>query len=72
MNFELMLFKMHGENPFCIIITGDFHCRSIDWWQNDNESNEVRLFESISADLGLHQLVRDQLMLRLILNLALI
>ncbi len=27
-NFELMLSKMHAENPFCIIITGDFSCRS--------------------------------------------
>ena len=27
-NFELMLSKMNTENPFCIIITGDFNCRS--------------------------------------------
>ena len=25
-NFELMLSKMHAENPFCVIITGDFNC----------------------------------------------
>ena len=27
-DFELMLSKMHAENPFCVIITGDFNCRS--------------------------------------------
>ena len=31
-NFELMLSKMHSESPFCVIITGDFNCRSTQWW----------------------------------------
>ena len=30
-SFELMLSKMHAENPFCVIITGDFNCRSTQW-----------------------------------------
>ena len=30
-----MLSKMHAENPFCVIITGDFNCRSTQWWEND-------------------------------------
>ena len=59
MNFELMLSKMHAENPFCIIVTGDFNCRSTQWWQNDSENNEGRLFEPITADLGLHQLISE-------------
>ena len=42
-NFELMLSKMHAENPFCVIITGDFNCRSTQWWENDIENNEGRL-----------------------------
>ena len=50
---------MHGENRFCTIITGDFDCRSTHWWQNNNENNEGRLFESITVDLGLHQLVSE-------------
>ena len=32
-NFELMLSKMHSESPFRIIITGDFNCRSTQWWK---------------------------------------
>ena len=27
-NFELLLSKLHAENPFCAVITGDFNCRS--------------------------------------------
>ena len=59
MNFELMLSKMSHENPFCIIISGNFNCRSTHWWQNDNESNESRIFESTTADLGLYQLISE-------------
>ena len=47
MNFELMLSKRHSENPFCVIITGDFNCRSTQWWENDIENNEGKLFEPL-------------------------
>ena len=43
-NFELMLSKMHAENPFCVIITGDFNCR---------------YFNRFTSDLGLHQLISE-------------
>ena len=58
-NFELMLSKMRAENPFCVIITGDFNCRSTQWWENDTENNEGRLFEPISSDNGLYQLISE-------------
>ena len=59
MNFELMLSKMHAKNPFCIIITGDFNCRSTQWWENDIENNEGKLFEPLTSDNGLHQLISE-------------
>ena len=58
-DFELMLSKMHAENPFCVIITGDFNCRSTQWWESDIENNEGKLFEPITADIGLHQLISE-------------
>ena len=58
-NFELMLSKMHAENPFCVIITGDFNCRSTQWWENDIDNNEGRVFEPISSDNGLYQLISE-------------
>ena len=57
LNFELMLSKLQAENPFCITITGDFNCRSTQWWENDIENYEGKLFELIASDIGLHQLI---------------
>ena len=53
-NFELILSKMHTENPFCVIITRDFNCRLTQWWENDIENNEGKLFEPLASDNGLH------------------
>ena len=58
-NFELMLSKIYAENPFCIVITGDFNCRSTQWWEYDIENNEGKLFEPITSDMGLHQLIAE-------------
>ena len=56
-NFELMLSRIHAEEPFSVIITGDVNCRSTQWWVDDIENNEGKLFEPITADIGLHQLI---------------
>ena len=58
-DFELMLSKMHAKNPFCVVITGDFNCRSSQWWENDIENNEGKLFEPLTSDLGFHQLISE-------------
>ena len=54
-----MLSKMYAENPFCVIITGNFNCRSTQWWENDIENNEGKLFEPLASDNGLHQLISE-------------
>ena len=56
-NFELMLSTMSIEEPYCIIITGDFNCRSPHWWKDEHENDEGRIFEAFTAELGLQQLV---------------
>ena len=58
-NFELMLSNMSGENPYSVIITGDFNCRSTNWWEDDIENEEGKLFEPFTSDLGLHQLINE-------------
>ena len=58
-NFELMLSTIHAENPFCVIVTGDFNCRSTQWWEDDIENNEGRLFEILASDNGLHQFISE-------------
>ena len=56
-DLELMLSKLHAENPFCLVITDDFNCMSSQCWDNDIENNEGKLFEPLTSDLGLHQLI---------------
>ncbi len=54
-----MLSKMSGENPYCVILTGDFNCRSTNWWGNDIENEEGKIFEPFISNLGLHQLINE-------------
>ena len=49
-NFELMLSKIYA---------GDFNCRSTQWWEYDIENNDGKLFEPITSDMGLHQLIAE-------------
>ena len=58
-NFEIMLSKMRTENPFSVVISGDFNCRSTQWWHDDIENSEGKLFEPITAENGLHQLISE-------------
>ena len=58
-NFDLTLSKMSAENPFCVVITGDFNARSPVWWGNDLENDAGKSFEPFTADLGLHQLIAE-------------
>ena len=55
--FELMLSNMSAEEPYAIVIMGDFNCRSPQWWENDIENYEGKQFEPLVSDLGLHQLI---------------
>ena len=57
--FEVLLSNIYAENPFCVTITGDFNCRSTEWWVNDVENNEGRLFEPFASERGLHQLITE-------------
>ena len=58
-NFELLISNLQSENPFSIVITGDFNCRSNQWWGDDIENTEGKLFEPLTSDLGLHQLISE-------------
>ena len=50
---------MAAENPYCVIVTGDFNCRSPQWWENDTENEEGKIFEPLTSDLGLHQMISE-------------
>ncbi len=59
LNFELLLSRMQNENPFCVVFTGDFNCRSTQWWEHDVANNEGRVFEPFICELGLQQLMSE-------------
>ena len=52
-----MLSAMSTKEPYCIIITGDFNCRSPHWREDEHENDEGKIFETFTAELGLQQLV---------------
>ena len=58
-NFELMVSKMSAKKPLTVIITGDVNCRSSQWWENDIDNEECKIFEPFTSDLGLHQLISE-------------
>ena len=58
-NFGLPVSNMQSENPFSILITGDFNCLSNQWWGDDIENTEGKLFEPLTSDLCLHQLISE-------------
>ena len=48
---ELLLDYMRDEKPYCIIFTGDFNCRSQQWWPGHIENEEgVALDEFIESN----------------------
>ena len=63
-SFALLLSNLQSEQPFSIVITGDFNCRSNQWWVNDIENDEGKVFEPFISELGLHQLISEPTHLR--------
>ena len=54
-----MLSKMFAENPYAVVLSGDFNCCSTQWWDNENENEERSCFDPLISDLGLHQLINE-------------
>ena len=42
-----------------MFITGDLNCRTSQWWENDIDNEEGKVFEPFTSDLGLHQLISE-------------
>ena len=46
-SLQMTLNQLQGERPHSLIITGDFHCRSSQWWVVDVESPEGTALDEI-------------------------
>ena len=58
-NFELILDKIHEENPFKISVLGDFKAKSNNWCKNDTASLEGSIIDAVTSNYGLHQLIQE-------------
>ena len=54
-----MVSKLHAEILQCMIIIGDFNFQSIQWWENEIENSEGKLFEQKEAGYRLHNLISE-------------
>ena len=55
--FETMVTKIKDTKPHCLIITGDFNCKSIKWWADGDENAEGIELNELTDSLDLSQLI---------------
>ena len=50
-SLQVIIGKIKDRKPHCIILTGDFNCRSRQWWPNDVDSQEgIALNEFVESN----------------------
>ena len=50
---------MRTEHPHCVILTGDFNCRSFIWWTGDVEQPEGSALVELIEINSLYQLIEE-------------
>ena len=58
-NVQQVLSTIRDERPHCVIFTGDFNCRSSQWWADDVESPEGAALDEFLETNGLYQLIDE-------------
>ena len=56
--------RLQRERPYSIIITGDFNCRSSQWWGEDIENLEGTALDEKFETNNLYQLIDEQTNMR--------
>ena len=57
--FETMVTQIKDTKPHCLIITGDFNCKSSKWWVDNNENAEGVELNELTDSLDLTQLIDE-------------
>ena len=47
------------NNPFLVVLLGDFNAKSSNWCKNDITTTEGKAIENISSQFGLHQMINE-------------
>ena len=50
---------IRNETPHAVVLTGDFNCRSSQWWDLDTESPEGAALDEFIETNNLHQLIEE-------------
>ena len=58
-NFELTSDKIHENNPFMIVVLGDFIAKSNNWFKTDITSLEGSMIYTITSSYGLNELIQE-------------
>ena len=58
-SLQLMLDLIRNETPHAVVLTGDFNCRSSQWWDLDTESPEGAALDEFIETNKLHQLIEE-------------
>ena len=56
---QMTLTRLRQEKPTALIITGDFNCRSSQWWEGDNEYPEGTALDEFIETNNLYQLINE-------------
>ena len=58
-NLELIIQNVKHKRPHCIILTGDFNCRSDSWWLEDEVTTESTKLSELCDSYCLNQLIEE-------------
>ena len=56
-NLQLFFSDLRNENPHCIILTGDFNCRSSQWWPDDEDTPQGTALDELMETNNVYQLI---------------
>ena len=58
-NLELNLESAVQNNPFLVVLLGDFNAKSSNWCKNDTTTTEGKAIENITSQFDLHQMIDE-------------
>ena len=59
LNFKQLTSDRISQNPYFILVTGDFNVRLSSCWKNDLTRNEGTQVDAITSSYGLSQLIHE-------------
>ena len=58
-NLQRFFSDLRNENPNCIILTGDFNCRSSQWWSDDEDTPQGTALDELMETNNVYQLIDE-------------